>query len=114
MAVSRWLDIDAVLSPVIGQPGVTALFERSIHLACANHPCLAFVHESAIEPGDFGSLRRVLAQAGSADADVANDALLGTFQSLLTNLVGGPLAERLPGNVWNHPSGGQTMQGTGS
>ncbi|MFC5435486.1 hypothetical protein ACFPME_02900 [Rhodanobacter umsongensis] len=114
MAVSRWLDIDAVLSPIIGRPGVAALFERSIHLACANHPCLAPVHQGAFEPGDFGPLRQALAQASSADADAANDALLGTFQTLLTNLIGGPLAERLLGNVWNRPSGAQTAQGAGS
>lgn len=112
MAVSRWLDIDAVLSPIIGRPGVAALFERSSHLACANHPCLSSVHEGPFQPGDFSSLRRALAQETNAEAAAANDALLCTFQALLTKLIGAPLAERLLGDVWSRPPGGHAMQET--
>ena len=110
MAISRWLEIDALLSPIIGQPGVAALFERSVHLSCAIHPCLASVPHGTFEHGDFGSLRHALAQESGADAAAANDALLCTFQALLTNLIGGPLAERLLGDVWRHPTGGASMQ----
>jgi len=112
MAVSHWLDIDAVLSPIIGRPGVAALFERSIHLACVNHPCLASVHEGPFQPGELNSLRRALAQETSMGAARAGDALLCTFQELLANLIGAPLAERLLGNVWSGPSHGEAVRGT--
>jgi hypothetical protein len=103
MTVSRWLDIDTLLSPIIGEPGVVALFERSVRLASARHPCLAAVHEGAVRGGEFGALRRALAQETNADAAAASDALLCTFQELLTRLIGASLAERLLGSVWSLP-----------
>lgn len=46
------------------------------------------------------------------DAARAGDALLCTFQELLANLIGAPLAERLLGNVWSGPSHGEAVRGT--
>jgi hypothetical protein len=111
MAISRWLDIDAVLSPIIGRPGVTALFERSVHLASANHSSLEAMQESPFRPGDFNQLRRVLARETATNAAAANDAILCTFQALLTNLIGAALVERLLGNVWSQSPDGPAMQG---
>jgi hypothetical protein len=111
MAISRWLDIEAVLSPIIGRPGVAALFERSVHLACANHSSLEAMQESSFPPGDFNELRRLLARETTTNAAAANDAILCTFQALLTNLIGTALVERLLGDVWSQSSDGQAMQG---
>jgi hypothetical protein len=111
MTISRWLDIDSALSPIIGRPGVAALFERSIHLACADHACLADLHENPFQSGDFNELRRSLAHETSANAAAANDAVLCTFQALLTNLIGVALVERLLGKVWGQPSDGLATQG---
>ncbi len=111
MAISRWMDIDSALSPIIGRPGVAALFERSVHLARANHACLAGLHEYPFQSGDFNALRQPLAHETSANAAAANDAILYTFQALLTNLIGGALAERLLGKVCSRPASGQAIQG---
>jgi hypothetical protein len=110
MTVSRWLDIHILLSPIIGEPGVVALFERSVRLASDRHPCLAAVHEGAVRGGEFGALHRALARETNADAAAASDALLCTFQELLTKLIGTPLAERLLGSVWSLPPSGHDAQ----
>ena len=107
-AISRWCEVAAALSPIIGQPGVAALFKRSINLTCADYPSLAVLCEGAFEPDEFTALRNALAQETHAAA--ANDALLRTFRDLLKNLVGASLAERLLGSVWNHPSSGHAVQ----
>ncbi len=112
MVISRWCEVTAALSPIIGQPGVAALFKRSIYLTCADYPSLVVLCEDAFRPGELAALRDALARETGADAAAANDALLRTFLDLLATLIGAPLAERLLGPVWNHSSGGDAMQET--
>jgi hypothetical protein len=112
MAISRWCEVAAALSPIIGQPGVSALFKRSIYLTCVDYPSLAVLRDDAFLPGEFAALRDALAQETSANLAAANDALLRTFLDLLANLIGAPLAERLLGSVGNHPSSGEAVQDT--
>jgi hypothetical protein len=111
-AVSIWRDIDAALSPIIGQRGVAALFKRSLHLTRADFPALATMHDGEMQPGDFGALRSALSQQTSADAATANGALLQAFCDLLTSLIGGSLAERLLRSVENNLSSGHAVQDT--
>lgn len=39
-------DMDAALTPILGQQGVAALYRRSLHLCAANHPRLAGTYDS--------------------------------------------------------------------
>jgi hypothetical protein len=104
IAVAQWRDVDAALSPIIGQSGVAALFRRSLHLAGVNHPCLRSLSESTLQPGVYAGLHVALAQETGFDAAEASDALLRTFHDLLANLIGNSLAERLLQSAGRHPS----------
>jgi hypothetical protein len=99
--VAAWRDIDGALSPIIGRGGLSALFERSLHLVSARHPALIAAHDDAVLSGDFVALQAVYAGSSGADAAAGHGALLVTFCGLLTGLVGEPLTERLLQPVWD-------------
>ena len=109
-AVATWRTVDAVLSPIIGQGGVTALYKRSLYLSRGDHPWLAAAAEDVLQPDDFATLHRALAKQTSVNAAAANGALLTTFSDLLTSLIGASLTERLLQSVWSHPSSGHAVQ----
>ena len=103
-AVSTWQSVHASLAPVIGPRGVSALYVRSLHLACEAHPWLATVRQATVAPGDFVSLRCALAQQPDGTAAAANGELLQRFQAMLTNLIGSSLSARLLGAVAAAPA----------
>src|SRR5450631_725005 len=72
MAASTWREIYAVLSPVIGPGGVTALYQRTLYMTRVAHPCLASVREDALRPGEFAALQQVLSQQTSTHVAAAN------------------------------------------
>ena len=106
VAASTWREINAVLSPLIGPGGVTALYQRSLYMTRAAYPCLAAVHEVALPAGEFSGLQLVLSRQTSAYIVAANGALLLTFCDLLASLIGSSLTERLLRSVRNLSSGG--------
>lgn len=99
-----WRRISAVLSPVIGQMGVVALYRRSLHLTRATYPWLPAAGDDAGEHGDFAALRDALAAQPGPSAAAANIAVLATFYDILSGLVGAALTERLLGSVLDTPS----------
>ena len=99
-----WRDVDAALSPIIGQRGVAALFKRSLVLIDPAHISLVTAHDDLDALGDFAALRATLEQQSSANAIATNGALLQKFSDLLINLIGESLAERLLHSVWDNPS----------
>jgi hypothetical protein len=111
VAASTWREIYSVLSPVIGPGGVTALYQRSLYMTRAAHPCLAAVRDDALRPGEFVALQQVLSQQTAAHVAAANGALLQTFCDLLGNLISVSLSERLLRSVRNLPSGPATLPG---
>ncbi len=110
LSASTWRDIDAALSSIIGQRGVVALYKRSLFLTRAAHPCLTAVRESDLPPGEFAALAATLAQQSTSNAAAASDALLQTFNDLLTTLLGGSLTKRLLKSVLDNLSNGSTVQ----
>nr|WP_297459934.1 hypothetical protein [uncultured Halomonas sp.] len=102
--MSIWHDINIALSPVIGQQGVAALYKRSLSLTRSDYPCLAFVHEHTLEPGDFSVLQMALSRQNGTDAVATNSALLRTFHERLACLIGKSLTEQLLQFVWHDPS----------
>ena len=98
-----WLELDAVLSPIIGPRGVTALGQRSLHLASAGHPWLPRPQPGGSALLDSALLMSLLAQRSSEDAAAAANAFLQTFRELLVSLIGGSLTERLLRTVWGPP-----------
>jgi hypothetical protein len=111
-AASTWREIYAVLSPVIGPGGVTALYQRSLYMTRAAYPYLAAARDDGLRPGEFAALQQVFSQQTSAHVAAANGALLQTFCDLLGNLISVSLTERLLRSVRNLPLGGPATPGT--
>ncbi|WP_223115465.1 hypothetical protein [Luteimonas suaedae] len=108
--VATWRQIDAALSPIVGQRGVAMLFRRSLHLVAPTHPWLGSVHEGIQATVDLEALEAAFVQQSSADAAAAGGAFLQTFYELLTSLVGPSLTERLLRPVWASFSSGPPAQ----
>ena len=93
-------DMDAALTPIIGQQGVIALYRRSLHLSIATHPRLAGTYDSVQTAMDLTALKAVLVEQTQADALFFGEVLLTTFYALLTTLIGPSLTARLLRDVW--------------
>jgi len=98
--VATWQEMDAALTPIIGQRGVAALYKRSRHLTSSLYPWLTGLHEGARAAIDLAALEAAIARQSSADAAAGGDALLRTFHELLSSLVGPSLTERLLRSAW--------------
>ena len=94
-ACATWNRVDHALSPIIGPRGVAGLYKRSLSLTCGAHPALTAVFDGLIVPSDYTPLQHALAQQSAPVAIAASDALLQTFNDLLTKLIGLSLTERL-------------------
>lgn len=98
--VSTLQAIDAALTPIIGQQGVTALYRRSLHLCATRHPRVAHLSERVQTSLDLKALDSVLVTESEADALLFGEVMLTTFYELLTTLIGPSLTARLLRDVW--------------
>ena len=108
--IVTWQEIDAVLSPILGQGGVVALFKRSLYLTGSAHPWLSQLHKGEQTEMDLAELKSAITRQSSADAYSAGGTLLQTFNGLLASMVGPGLTERLLRPVWNHLLSGPSAQ----
>lgn len=102
--VATWQDIRAALSPVIGERGVTALYDRSLRLSTISTPWLARVRSASQTEMDLDALHAVLLEQSIAEAAHVGSALFLSCQGLLSGLLGAALADRLLGPVWSSHS----------
>ena len=109
-AVSLWHDVATALSPIIGQQGVAALYNRSLHLVAATHPWLKTAQEDSTRIPTFELLHRTLLLQAPRHAATAAADLFTTFNQILASLIGASLTERLLKPVWASSSNGQTVQ----
>jgi hypothetical protein len=109
-----WLEIDQALHPIMGQRGVAALYNRSLHLAAVDYPWLAIDQPAFPAAVDPSALKSALVRQTAAEAAAGGSALFHTFHELLASLVGASLTERLLRSVWTHPSPGSPVQDTSS
>lgn len=107
-----WEDISLVLTPIIGQRGVVALYKRSLYLTAGRYPWLASMHEQVNATVDLLALKAVLMQNNPADAAAGGNSLFKAFHGLLVSLVGEPLTERLLHGVWTNTLRGAAAQET--
>ncbi|MBB6598811.1 hypothetical protein [Luteimonas sp. MC1825] len=107
-----WTDVARALVPIIGQRGMSALYERALHLAARQHLWLAQASGLDGEPAVFSSLARVASEHAVDDAIAAITTLFETFDRLLVTLIGASLTERLLQPIWDVPSAGTTRQDT--
>jgi len=103
-----WDRIAAALSPIVGQAGVSALYNRSLSLVLGEYAFLAPVDRD-ISHG-FGSLDAALSRQPAPLAGAAAAALLRQFHVLLTKLIGAGLTERLLQPVRDQTSHGDAGQ----
>lgn len=99
---SLWREIDAVLCPIIGQRGVAALYQRSLHLASQTYPWLASADDRNQTSIDPTQLKALLMQQQRSDLIEGGGFLFKTFYELLVSLVGPSLTERLLRSVGGH------------
>ena len=112
---NAWRDIDAALSPIIGQRGVAALYQRSLHLNRVGHASGAAAGNSLgaaldIATLDIAVLRAALAHRTPDEAAAVGGAILQTLHELLTDLIGASLTERLLRSVWANFLSGESPQ----
>ena len=105
-----WQQIDAALSPILGRGGVCALYKRSVYLTGLAHPWLSHLHKGEQAGMGLAELNSVFGHQSSADASLAGGALLQTFNTLLSSMVGPALTEQLLRPVWNHLLSGPSAQ----
>ncbi len=98
--VSILQDIDAVLTPIIGQQGAVALLRRSLRLSVQTHSRLSGTYDRVQAAPDLSDLKALLIEQTEADALFFGEVLLTTFYTLLTTLIGPSLTARLLRDVW--------------
>ncbi len=103
--------IDAVLTPIIGQRGAAAVYMRCLHLSVATRPWLLPAIPEGIQSAiDPAALKSVLAQQSRADAADGGRAVLQTFHDILVSLIGTSLTDRLLRTVWEDSLSGPPAQ----
>lgn len=99
-----WRDVDDALHPVIGQRGVAALYDRSLHQTARQHPWLLTGHDGMQAQINVAALQASTALQDPAAAAAGAVALCTAFHNLLTSLVGPTLTERMLQDVWQPPT----------
>ena len=116
LSVAIWRAIHADLAPIVGQRGVSALYERSLHTTAVNFPWLNAARDATRDTtpgfGEFEALREALSHQPGTVSAAANDALFTSFFELLSSLIGESLAGRLLSAVRDNTSGGPALRET--
>ena len=112
--VALWTEVARALVPIIGQGGMSALYDRALHLAASTHPWLEDARSADAGSGSpvFAMLARATSGQSVDAAIAAVTTLFETFDRLLVNLIGASLTARLLQPVWDVPSAGPTRQDT--
>ena len=100
LVVTTCFEIDKALTPIIGQRGLEALLNRSLHLASASQAWLLVGADAFDLKADLSELHVTLSLQTSELAAQGGGAFLDHFHQLLTTLVGTPLTERLLRPMW--------------
>lgn len=95
MLMQPWLHLSEQLSPLVGESGFCALFGRALRLSGVRLDGLGSGDGSRSMSELLMSLTRTLNEIGPGQASTANDALLGTFITLLGSLIGDALTKQL-------------------
>jgi hypothetical protein len=90
-----WLRLSEQLVPLIGESGFCGLFGRAVRLSTPRFEGLSGCDSARPVSSLLASLTRTLNQIGPEQAGAANDALLGTFTTLLGTLIGEALTKQL-------------------
>jgi len=93
--VAAWEGIDSVMRVIIGKRGFNVLFLKSIEVTKPSYPWLAELSQDGQSDFDLKALRALLLKQDTIGFAAANDALLLNFLTMLVDLIGLSLTERL-------------------
>ncbi len=114
-ALATLSEIARVLTPIIGQRGVIALYQRSLFLCASRHKCLSELGGSMEKPDSglhLDALHAALVPHSLDTVALCSNDLLSTLNQLLISLIGVSLAERLLRGVWRNALCGRPPQST--
>ena len=97
--IAVWHDLTTALVSIIGQQGVTALYDRSVALTARTYPWLAGARAGDNHSVDLDGLQAVISRQSKGDAAAASGKLLQTFHDVLASLIGPALCEQLLASV---------------
>ena len=95
LLLQPWQQLAIQLSPLIGDSGFCALYNRAARLASARFPWLLPLQSGKSIDALLLALRVLFAAAGRSEAALANEAILNTFTKLLAGLIGEALTMQL-------------------
>ena len=95
LLIQSWRGIADQLGPLIGDSGFCALYGRALRLVGPEHAWLAPGAPCKTRDAQINALDDMLASVAPDLAQAAHAALLQTFTSLLSSLIGHALARRL-------------------
>lgn len=104
-ALWAWRQLARQLTPLIGEPGFSALYGRALRLTIPAHPLFSSVQAGSSSPTLIASLQENLETAGSVSAMDGLVALADTFTGLLSALIGEPLTIKVLQSAWVGESG---------
>lgn len=90
-----WTSLAAVLMPIIGARGFSALYRRSVLLCVNDHPWMSECIDAELGNVDLKRLGRVLASQSIEEANAASASLLKALRSVLDGLIGRALTSTL-------------------
>ena len=97
---STCLEISEALDPVLGQTGVSALFQRSLNHTIKAHPWLEAMEQDMHAPVHVENLKAILSQQSPETAALGGTDFLMSFCQLLSSLIGPTLTEQLLQPIW--------------
>ena len=97
---STCLEISEALDPVLGQTGVSALFQRSLNRTLKAHPWLAAMEQDMHAPVHVENLKFIFSQQSPETAALGGTEFLTSFCQLLSSLIGPSLTEQLLQPIW--------------
>lgn len=98
-------EIAEALTPIIGEHGVAALFQRGVFLCASRYPHLADLPGTKSTPTtglDLAALRSALLLHDSDTLRSCGSDLFKTLHQLLASLIGASLSERLLRCAWEN------------
>lgn len=99
-ALNLWHQMEAHLTPIVGERGCDALFGRSFQLTATTFPWLSSAERHVDDPAPLRAFRACQEAQDPASGSEASFFLLATFTELLASMIGESLTDRILAPVW--------------
>lgn len=99
-ALWAWRQLACQLTPLIGEPGFSALYGRALRLTLPAHKILSPAHAGQSSASLLASLEENLNAAEECSAIDGVVTLMDTFTGLLSALIGEPLTIKVLKSAW--------------